>query len=125
MIPLEFVRIIDSFPELLRAILVTEYGSSLFSWERIIEESGKIYVLLLASERIYQARSTVSQPVFLISIYSPNISSQIGFGNSESISIPAKLLIGKIQQYIQVIIKNFLHHFPQEKDKYITINYML
>lgn len=124
MIPLEFVRVMDSFPELLRAILVSEYGSSLLSWERIMEELGKIYILLLASERLYQARSIVSQPVFLISIYSPNVSSQIGFGNSEIKSIPAKLLIGKIQRYIQVIIKNFLNHFLEEKDKYIIINYI-
>lgn len=89
-----------------------------------MEELGKIYILLLASERLYQARSIVSQPVFLISIYSPSVSSQIGFGNNEIKPIPAKLLIGKIQRYMQVIIKNFLNHFPEEKDKYIIINYI-
>ena len=45
----ESVIVTDSIPELFSAIFVIEYGNLIFSCDAITVESGKIYVLLLAS----------------------------------------------------------------------------
>ncbi len=85
----ESLRTIDSIQELLSEIFVSLYGKrrdQCFGRKVFV---GILYVFALVSLRVNHQISSVLHPVFRNSIYSPRVSSQIGFGRSEIISTEA------------------------------------
>jgi hypothetical protein len=77
-------------------ILVSLYGYFFVSFERRLA-LGKVYDFPERSERLYPVISTAVQPVFLSSIYSPAISSPLGFGRRLTIPTVAKTWIGSMR----------------------------